>query len=81
LLAEQDQTRVAELVPIRYGRMAESSFAHYRGAALPMAADLATMAHTSLMVQLCGDAHLSAPTPTKTTWTTRRCRRLSRPAR
>ncbi len=59
LLAEQAETRVPELVPIRYGRMAATSFAYYRGAALPMAADLATMPHTDLTVQLCGDAHLS----------------------
>ena len=51
--------RVPELVPIRYGRMAASSFAYYRGAALPMAADLATMPQSGLTVQLCGDAHLS----------------------
>ena len=31
-----------ELVPIRHARMAASPFAYYRGAALPMAADLAT---------------------------------------
>jgi uncharacterized protein (DUF2252 family) len=59
LLAEQAQTRVPELVPIRHGRMAVSPFTYYRGAALPMAADLATAAHSGLMVQLCGDAHLS----------------------
>jgi uncharacterized protein (DUF2252 family) len=59
LLAEQATTRVPELVPIRYGRMAASPFAYYRGAALPMAADLATAPHTALVVQLCGDAHLS----------------------
>jgi uncharacterized protein (DUF2252 family) len=59
LLADQDQTRLPELVPIRYGRMAESPFAYYRGAALPMAADLATMPHSGLTVQLCGDAHLA----------------------
>jgi uncharacterized protein (DUF2252 family) len=59
LLAEQAQTRLADLVPIRYGRMAASPFAYYRGAALPMAADLATMPRSGLMVQLCGDAHLS----------------------
>ncbi len=46
-------------MPIRYGRMAASPFAYYRGAALPMAADLATLPHTDLNVQLCGDAHLS----------------------
>jgi uncharacterized protein (DUF2252 family) len=59
LLAEQAETRVPELVPIRYGRMAASQFAYYRGAALPMAADLATMPRSGLTVQLCGDAHLS----------------------
>jgi uncharacterized protein (DUF2252 family) len=59
LLAEQADTRVPDLVPIRYGRMADSPFAYYRGAALPMAADLATMPRSSLTVQLCGDAHLS----------------------
>lgn len=59
LLAEQAETRVPELVPIRHGRMAESPFSYYRGAALPMAADLASMVHTDLRVQLCGDAHLS----------------------
>ncbi len=59
LLESQAATRVPELVPIRYGRMAASPFAFYRGAALPMAADLATMARVPLRVQLCGDAHLS----------------------
>jgi len=59
LLAEQAKTRVPELVPIRYGRMAASPFAYYRGAALPMAADLSTGPRTSLDGQLCGDAHLS----------------------
>jgi hypothetical protein len=33
--------------------------AYYRGAALPMAADLATTPASGLRVQLCGDAHLS----------------------
>jgi uncharacterized protein (DUF2252 family) len=39
--------------------MAASPFAYYRGAALPMAADLATAPRSGLEVQLCGDAHLS----------------------
>jgi len=39
--------------------MSASPFAFYRGAALLMAADLATMVHTGITVQLCGDAHLS----------------------
>ena len=59
LLEEQAHARVAELVPIRHGRMLVSPFAYFRGAALPMAADLATTPHSELSVQLCGDAHLS----------------------
>ncbi|MGP0032211.1 MAG: DUF2252 domain-containing protein [Acidimicrobiales bacterium] len=59
LLEEQAITRVPDLVPIRYGRMAVSPFTYYRGAALPMAADLATAPRTGIRVQLCGDAHLS----------------------
>ena len=59
LLVGQEETRVPELVPIRHGRMAASAFAFYRGAALPMAADLSTSPNTGLSVQLCGDAHLA----------------------
>jgi uncharacterized protein (DUF2252 family) len=59
LLEEQAATRIPELVPIRYGRMAVSPFTYYRGAALPMAADLATATSPGIVVQLCGDAHLS----------------------
>jgi uncharacterized protein (DUF2252 family) len=59
LLEEQAETRAPELVPIRYGRMLVSPFTYYRGAALPMAADLAGTPHSGLRVQLCGDAHLS----------------------
>ena len=42
LLEEQSKARVPELVPVRWGRMMVSPFTYYRGAALPMAADLAT---------------------------------------
>ena len=59
LLLEQEKTRVPELLPIRHGRMLVSPFTFYRGAALPMAADLATTPTSGLRVQLCGDAHLS----------------------
>jgi uncharacterized protein (DUF2252 family) len=59
LLEEQGRTRVPELVPVRYGRMMVSPFTYYRGAALPMASDLATTPVTGLAVQACGDAHLS----------------------
>jgi uncharacterized protein (DUF2252 family) len=59
LLGEQARSRVPELVPIRWGRMMVSPFTFYRGAALPMAADLATTPVSGLAVQACGDAHLS----------------------
>jgi uncharacterized protein (DUF2252 family) len=59
VLEDQAQTRVSELVPIRYGRMLVSPFTFYRGAAALMAADLADAPRTGLQVQLCGDAHLS----------------------
>jgi uncharacterized protein (DUF2252 family) len=59
LLLDQAQSRVPELVPVRHGRMLVSPFTFYRGAALPMAADLAAGPSTSLIAQLCGDAHLS----------------------
>jgi uncharacterized protein (DUF2252 family) len=59
ILERQDKTRVKELVPIRHGRMGASAFTFYRGAAGIMAADLAATPSTDLVVQLCGDAHLS----------------------
>jgi uncharacterized protein (DUF2252 family) len=59
LLLAEDATRVPELLPIRYARMASSAFAFFRGAALPMASDLARTPRSGLNVQLCGDAHLS----------------------
>ena len=59
LLLGQAGSRVPELVPVRHGRMLVSPFTFYRGAALPMAADLAGTPAAGLRVQLCGDAHLS----------------------
>jgi len=59
LLEEQAQSRVSELVPIRYGRMLVSPFTFYRGGAYLMASDLAAGVRTGLHCQLCGDAHLS----------------------
>jgi uncharacterized protein (DUF2252 family) len=59
LLLSQAESRVPDLVPIRHGRMLVSPFTYYRGAALPMAADLATTPTSGLRVQLCGDAHVS----------------------
>ncbi|MBS1884010.1 MAG: DUF2252 domain-containing protein [Actinobacteria bacterium] len=59
ILRGQAETRVAELLPIRYGRMVASPFAFYRGAAAVMAADLARTPNSGLVVQVCGDAHIS----------------------
>jgi len=58
LLVEGNQGRIPELIPIRFGRMMQSPFTFYRGAASIMAADLATTAQSGLRVQACGDAHL-----------------------
>ena len=59
VLEGQAADRVAELVPLRYGRMLVSAFTFYRGAAAIMAADLAATPSSGLWVQACGDAHLS----------------------
>jgi uncharacterized protein (DUF2252 family) len=59
LLESQAESRVPELVPVRYGRMLVSPFTFYRGAALLMASDLAGSPRSGLQAQLCGDAHLS----------------------
>jgi uncharacterized protein (DUF2252 family) len=59
LLAEQEQSRVDELVPLRHERMLVSPFTFYRGAAVIMAADLGSQPDSGLRVQACGDAHLS----------------------
>ena len=58
VLEAQGKSRVPELLPIRYGRMAESPFGFFRGAAAGMAADLASTPTTGIKVQLCGDGHL-----------------------
>lgn len=58
LILQADEGRIPELVPLRHGRMLESPFTFFRGAALNMAADLATTPTTGIRVQACGDAHL-----------------------
>src|SRR5262249_45540158 len=50
--------RIADLLPIRYGRMLASPFAFFRGAASIMAADLASVPNSGYAVQSCGDCHL-----------------------
>ena len=59
VLADQDESRAPELVPIRYGRMLASPFSFFRGGAAIMAADLCPVPNSGLEAQLCGDAHLS----------------------
>lgn len=59
LLKDSDRGRLKELLPIRYGRMRESPFAFYRGAAAVMAFDLSRTPTTKLRVQACGDCHIA----------------------
>ena len=59
LISSQNRSRLEFLVPIRHWRMAQSSFAFYRGGAKVMARDLSTTPSTGVHVQICGDAHLS----------------------
>jgi uncharacterized protein (DUF2252 family) len=58
LVLAAEQGRVPDLLPLRHGRMVRSAFTFYRGAALTMAADLATTPSSGVRVQCCGDAHL-----------------------
>ncbi len=59
VLEGQAESRLADLVPIRYGRMLVSPFTFFRGAAAIMAMDLAQTPDSGFRVQACGDAHLS----------------------
>ncbi|MDH6517663.1 uncharacterized protein (DUF2252 family) [Streptomyces sp. SAI-135] len=58
IIEKQSAARLPELVPVRYGRMSESPFRFYRGAAAIMASDLAETPRTGFRTQLCGDAHM-----------------------
>lgn len=58
MMLESSKGRIPELIPVRHGRMLQTPFTFYRGAALNMAADLAGTPATSLRVQACGDCHL-----------------------
>ncbi|ANJ27946.1 DUF2252 domain-containing protein [Agromyces aureus] len=59
LLEAQAETRDPLLIPLRHARMSVSPFTFYRGAAVIMAADLDAATDSGVVVQLCGDAHLS----------------------
>ena len=58
LLLKSGEGRMAELLPLRYGRMLVSPFTFYRGTAGLMAFDLARTPNSKVRVQTCGDAHL-----------------------
>ncbi|MFO0947342.1 MAG: DUF2252 domain-containing protein [Planctomycetota bacterium] len=58
LIEESNKGRIPQLVPIRHGRMMQSPFTFFRGAALNMAADLAGTPTSGIRVQACGDCHL-----------------------
>ena len=58
LVLSAEKGRLADLLPLRHGRMAKSPFTFYRGAALTMASDLSSTPNTGIHVQCCGDAHL-----------------------
>lgn len=55
---ERTKGRIEELLPIRYQRILESPFTHFRGAAGIMANDLGHRKSTTLNIQICGDCHL-----------------------
>jgi hypothetical protein len=59
MLEAQASTRIPELGPLRYERMAANEFSFLRGSAAIMAHDLAMSPATGLEAQLCGDAHVS----------------------
>jgi len=59
LLEASNQGRTESLIPIRHGRMLASPFAFYRGAPAVMAYDLAQTPNSGIVVQLCGDCHIS----------------------
>lgn len=59
MLQESEKDRIEKLLPLRHGRMAASPFTFYRGSAYNMAYDLSTTSTSGIIVQACGDAHLS----------------------
>jgi uncharacterized protein (DUF2252 family) len=58
LLERSHARRLAQLAPVRWGRMVGSPFAFLRGSAMVMAWDVAHLPHGEIYVQACGDAHL-----------------------
>lgn len=58
LLERTMRGRVPALIKLKYELMSQSPFAYFRGAAPVMAADLSLLPSTSILCQLCGDAHV-----------------------
>ncbi|MGB8966965.1 MAG: DUF2252 domain-containing protein [Candidatus Cybelea sp.] len=58
ILQQSDEGRLADLLPIRYGRMLVNPFTFYRGAAAIMASDLSSLPVSGIRTQICGDGHL-----------------------
>lgn len=58
LIIASNYDRLQDLVPIRHGRMLQSAFAFYRGAAMIMAEDLSYTPSCGIYVQSCGDCHM-----------------------
>ena len=59
IILDQEKGRIKDLLPVRHKRMAASAFAFYRAGAAVMAYDLSGLPDTGIMVQACGDAHIS----------------------
>ncbi|MBX9790997.1 MAG: DUF2252 domain-containing protein [Pirellulales bacterium] len=59
LLSRRNQGRIADLVPLRYGRLLRNPFTFLRGSPGLMAHDLASTPTSGLRVQACGDCHLT----------------------
>lgn len=59
LLRTSSAGRVEALIPLRYGRMLVSPFTFYRGSAILQAHDLAGTPDSGVVIQICGDCHLS----------------------
>jgi uncharacterized protein (DUF2252 family) len=58
LLDRSMHGRVPALIKLKYELMAQSPFGYFRGAVPVMAADLSALPSTSIVSQLCGDAHV-----------------------
>ena len=57
ILIEQGESRLPDLLPLRYARMKATPFTFLRGAAAVMAADLAATTSSGITVQAAGDCH------------------------